>query len=88
MLCCVLLCCGDDVQMFKTMDEPVCLISSDSEGRLCVVKEAKEILDGITQPVIVVSVVGLYRTGKSYLMNRLAGKQTGKNQHVKNILHI
>ncbi|XP_047018498.1 guanylate-binding protein 1 [Ictalurus punctatus] len=64
-------------KMFKAMDEPVCLISSDSEGRLCVVKEAKEILDGITQPVIVVSVVGLYRTGKSYLMNRLAGKQTG-----------
>ncbi|XP_047018496.1 guanylate-binding protein 1 isoform X2 [Ictalurus punctatus] len=64
-------------RMFKTMDEPVCLISSDSEGRLCVMKKAKEILDGITQPVIVVSVVGLYRTGKSYLMNRLAGKQTG-----------
>ncbi|KAF4076580.1 hypothetical protein AMELA_G00216810 [Ameiurus melas] len=68
--------CGDD-QMFKAMDEPVCLISSDSEGRLCVVKEAKEILDGITQPVTVVSVVGLYRTGKSYLMNRLAGQQRG-----------
>ncbi|XP_034170571.2 guanylate-binding protein 1 isoform X2 [Pangasianodon hypophthalmus] len=59
------------------MEKPVCLICNDSEGQLCVVKEAKEILDGITQPVIVVSVVGLYRTGKSYLMNRLAGKQTG-----------
>ncbi|MCJ8745026.1 hypothetical protein PDJAM_G00125580 [Pangasius djambal] len=59
------------------MEEPVCLICNDSEGQLCVVKEAKEILDGITQPVVVVSVVGLYRTGKSYLMNRLAGQQTG-----------
>ncbi|XP_053342277.1 guanylate-binding protein 1-like [Clarias gariepinus] len=63
--------------MFKAMEAPVCLIGSDSEGQLCVMKEAKEILDEITQPVVVVSVVGLYRTGKSYLMNRLAGKQTG-----------
>ncbi|KAI5092913.1 guanylate-binding protein 1 [Silurus meridionalis] len=66
-----------EVQMSKAMEGPVCLISSDSEGRLCIVKESKEILEGITQPVIVVSVVGLYRTGKSYLMNRLAGQQTG-----------
>ncbi|KAK2868500.1 hypothetical protein Q7C36_000371 [Tachysurus vachellii] len=63
--------------MFKAMDAPVCLISSDSNGQLCVAKEAKQILDEITQPVVVVSVVGLYRTGKSYLMNRLAGHQTG-----------
>ncbi|KAK2868502.1 hypothetical protein Q7C36_000373 [Tachysurus vachellii] len=63
--------------MFKAMDAPVCLISSDSKGQLCVAKEAKQILDEIIQPVVVVSVVGLYRTGKSYLMNRLAGQQTG-----------
>ncbi|XP_066499909.1 guanylate-binding protein 1-like isoform X2 [Hoplias malabaricus] len=36
-----------------------------------------KILDQITQPVVVVAVVGLYRTGKSYLMNRLARKQRG-----------
>ncbi|XP_026999054.2 guanylate-binding protein 1 isoform X2 [Tachysurus fulvidraco] len=59
------------------MDAPICLISSDSNGQLCVAKEAKQILDEIIQPVVVVSVVGLYRTGKSYLMNRLAGHQTG-----------
>ncbi|XP_053342690.1 guanylate-binding protein 1-like [Clarias gariepinus] len=63
--------------MAEAMDKPECLISTDSEGRLYVVKEAKEILDRISQPVVVVSIVGLYRTGKSYLMNRLAGKQTG-----------
>ncbi|XP_076864133.1 guanylate-binding protein 3-like [Brachyhypopomus gauderio] len=59
------------------MKEPLCLIGSDSEEQLCVLKEAKAILEKITQPVVVVSVVGLYRTGKSYLMNRLARKQTG-----------
>ncbi|KAG1934981.1 guanylate-binding protein 1 isoform X5 [Pimephales promelas] len=56
---------------------PVCLIENDENGKLCVRKQAKDILDGIKEPVVVVSVVGLYRTGKSYLMNRLAGQQSG-----------
>nr|XP_055059537.1 guanylate-binding protein 1-like [Misgurnus anguillicaudatus]XP_055059538.1 guanylate-binding protein 1-like [Misgurnus anguillicaudatus] len=59
------------------MSAPVCLIDTDAKGMLCVKKEAKAILEGITEPVVVVSVVGLYRTGKSYLMNRLAGQQSG-----------
>ncbi|XP_036418328.1 guanylate-binding protein 1 [Colossoma macropomum] len=63
--------------MSHIMKEPICLISSDHEGQLRVQEEAKAILDEITQPVVVVSVVGLYRTGKSYLMNRLAGQQKG-----------
>jgi GTPase Era involved in 16S rRNA processing len=31
----------------------------------------------ITTPVNVVAIAGLYRTGKSYLMNRLAGQTSG-----------
>ncbi len=60
------------------MSAPVCLIENDENGKLCVTKEAKDILDGINEPVVVASVVGLYRTGKSYLMNRLAGQQSGE----------
>ncbi|CAM4572803.1 unnamed protein product [Leuciscus chuanchicus] len=59
------------------MDKPVCLIDTGSEGKLCVQESALQILQQIQEPVVVVAVVGLYRTGKSYLMNRLAGKQTG-----------
>ncbi|XDV27831.1 hypothetical protein PO909_031307 [Leuciscus waleckii] len=59
------------------MSAPVCLIENDENGKLCVRKQAKDILDGINEPAVVVSVVGLYRTGKSYLMNRLAGQQSG-----------
>ncbi|KAK7149245.1 hypothetical protein R3I94_008766 [Phoxinus phoxinus] len=59
------------------MDKPVCLIDTGSDGKLCVQESALKILQKIQQPVVVVAVVGLYRTGKSYLMNRLAGKQTG-----------
>ncbi|XP_077065468.1 guanylate-binding protein 4-like isoform X1 [Siphateles boraxobius] len=58
------------------MDKPVCLIDTGSEGKLCVQESALQILQQIQEPVVVVAVVGLYRTGKSYLMNRLAGKQT------------
>ncbi|XP_059361688.1 guanylate-binding protein 1-like [Carassius carassius] len=59
------------------MNKPVCFIDTDSAGKLCVQQSALEILEKIHKPVVVVAVVGLYRTGKSYLMNRLAGKQTG-----------
>ncbi|XP_059399748.1 guanylate-binding protein 4-like isoform X2 [Carassius carassius] len=59
------------------MDKPVCLIDTASDGKLCVQHSALQVLEQIQQPVVVVAVVGLYRTGKSYLMNRLAGKQTG-----------
>ncbi|KAJ8281453.1 hypothetical protein GJAV_G00067880 [Gymnothorax javanicus] len=59
------------------MEKPVCLIENTSAGELQVRQEALDILSSIRQPVVVVSIVGLYRTGKSYLMNRLAGKQKG-----------
>ncbi|XP_061101562.1 guanylate-binding protein 1-like isoform X2 [Conger conger] len=59
------------------MEKPVCLIENTSAGELQVNQEALKILNSIRQPVVVVSIVGMYRTGKSYLMNRLAGKQTG-----------
>ncbi|KAL2081035.1 hypothetical protein ACEWY4_022888 [Coilia grayii] len=56
---------------------PVCLVDNGPDGCMSVQQEALQILEQIQQPVVVVAVVGLYRTGKSYLMNRLAGKQTG-----------
>ncbi|XP_050016176.1 guanylate-binding protein 5-like [Alexandromys fortis] len=58
------------------MPEPMCLIENNEE-QLVVNQEALEILSAITQPVVVVAIVGLYRTGKSYLMNKLAGKEKG-----------
>ncbi|XP_059357406.1 guanylate-binding protein 1-like [Carassius carassius] len=58
------------------MSSPICLVENVN-GSLCVCKDAVEFLSRINEPVVVVSVVGLYRTGKSYLMNRLAGQQSG-----------
>ncbi|XP_052035031.1 guanylate-binding protein 1-like isoform X9 [Apodemus sylvaticus] len=58
------------------MPGPVCLIENSGE-QLVVNQEALEILSSMEKPVVVVAIVGLYRTGKSYLMNKLAGKQKG-----------
>ncbi|XP_072505102.1 guanylate-binding protein 7-like [Notamacropus eugenii] len=58
------------------MEAPICLVEN-SNGELMVNQQALQILTSITKPVVVVAIVGLYRTGKSYLMNRLAGKNKG-----------
>ncbi|XP_043856545.1 guanylate-binding protein 7-like isoform X2 [Dromiciops gliroides] len=60
----------------EPMLAPVCLIENRNR-ELKVNQEALQILTSITEPVVVVAIVGLFRTGKSYLMNRLAGKNTG-----------
>ncbi|KAM6217087.1 guanylate-binding protein 2-like [Rhynchocyon petersi] len=58
------------------MSGPVCLIENNNL-QLKVNQKALKILSTISQPVVVVAIVGLYRTGKSYLMNKLAGKKGG-----------
>ncbi|KAM3924038.1 guanylate-binding protein 3-like isoform 2-T2 [Leptodactylus fuscus] len=59
------------------MERPVCLIENHEDGTIQVNQAALEILSAITQKVVVVAIVGKYRTGKSYLMNRLAGRKNG-----------
>ncbi|XP_050016144.1 guanylate-binding protein 4-like [Alexandromys fortis] len=58
------------------METPICLVQNWKE-ELTVNPEAIRILEKISQPLVVVAIVGLYRTGKSYLMNRLAGQNHG-----------
>lgn len=58
------------------MPGPVCLIEN-TNGKLTVNSKALKILSAIPQPLVVVAIVGLYRTGKSYLMNKLAGENKG-----------
>ncbi|KAJ1064445.1 hypothetical protein K5549_015600 [Capra hircus] len=58
------------------MMDPICLIENKN-AQFSVNQKALQILENISQPVVVVAIVGLYRTGKSYLMNRLAGQNHG-----------
>ncbi|XP_062046087.1 guanylate-binding protein 4-like [Lepus europaeus] len=59
-----------------TMKTPICLVENWEE-QLKLNPTALEILNQISQPVVVVAIVGLCRTGKSYLMNRLARQNHG-----------
>ncbi|XP_077116095.1 guanylate-binding protein 7-like [Ranitomeya variabilis] len=59
------------------MEYPVCLIENHDDGTIQVNQEALNILSRFTQKVVVVGIVGKYRTGKSYLMNKLAGHNNG-----------
>ncbi|XP_065430016.1 guanylate-binding protein 3-like isoform X6 [Chrysemys picta bellii] len=59
------------------MPAPICLIENSPAGELRVQQKALKVLAAISQPVVVVAIAGLYRTGKSYLMNKLASKRTG-----------
>ncbi|XP_028919171.1 guanylate-binding protein 1 [Ornithorhynchus anatinus] len=61
----------------EIMPDPICLIENLSNGQLAVNPKALAILSGISQRVVVVTIVGPYRTGKSYLMNQLAGQKKG-----------
>ncbi|XP_058537290.1 guanylate-binding protein 7 [Ochotona princeps] len=58
------------------MKAPICLVENLNQ-QLKVNPKALDILNKISQPVMVVGIVGLYHTGKSYLMNRLAGQNNG-----------
>ncbi len=59
--------------------QPLCLISTDEDNILKVdddvVQELAKLDD--MKPLVVVAIAGLYRTGKSYMMNKLANKNTG-----------
>uniref|UniRef100_A0A8C8VPG4 GB1/RHD3-type G domain-containing protein n=1 Tax=Pelusios castaneus TaxID=367368 RepID=A0A8C8VPG4_9SAUR len=57
--------------------EPMCLIENRPDRELQLNQGALALLQSMRQPVVVVAIVGLYRTGKSYLLNRLAGKDRG-----------
>nr|XP_015107716.1 guanylate-binding protein 7-like [Vicugna pacos] len=59
-----------------SMMNPICLVKRQN-SQMTVNPNALKILDQISQPVVVVAIVGPYRMGKSYLMNRLVGQNHG-----------
>ena len=52
-------------------------MTGDDGTGLVVDPRAKEALAKVDKPVVVVSVVGMYRTGKSFLLNRLMNRTDG-----------
>ncbi|WAR28891.1 GBP2-like protein [Mya arenaria] len=63
-----------DLEVFK---KPLCLISAGPRNELKLEVDTIEQLSKIDLPCVVVAIAGLYRTGKSFLMNRLADQNRG-----------
>ncbi|XP_060586555.1 guanylate-binding protein 1-like [Ruditapes philippinarum] len=62
------------LEVFK---KPVLFIYSDSDNNLKISEDVMAQISSIDVTLNVVAVCGLYRTGKSYLMNRLAKERKG-----------
>ncbi|XP_062917569.1 guanylate-binding protein 1-like [Mobula hypostoma] len=60
----------------QKMEKPLQLVCN-KDGKLQLNPEALKVLQSIEDPMVVVAVVGAARTGKSYLMNCLAGDKKG-----------
>ena len=59
---------------------PVCIVAQDGD-KLCVNPDGMALLQSLESvPVAVIAVAGLYRTGKSFFMNQLAGAKPRKKQ--------
>ncbi|XP_053376331.1 guanylate-binding protein 5-like isoform X1 [Mercenaria mercenaria] len=57
--------------------KPQCLIKTDDEGKLHVEEKIISEISTIKESLVVVAIAGLYRTGKSFLMNRLTNTESG-----------
>ena len=63
---------------YSGWQRPRCLVSNTADGRLEISRDVIDTLRDVTDPVDVVCVLGSYRTGKSYLMNKLAARNEGE----------
>lgn len=62
------------VNLSEFPDEPIQFISISDEGKCSVNPIATDMLRRIGTKLAVITVAGPYRTGKSFLLNRLLGK--------------
>ena len=66
---------AESLQIFVT---PQCLVESTHDCKLAINQTVFKEMKKLDKPVVVVVIAGPYRTGKSYLMNRLADLRTGQ----------
>ena len=59
------------------MNKPIQFITIDNAGKCRLTKEAENIISKIENNIAVICIAGIYRSGKSYLLNRLLGRQDG-----------
>lgn len=59
------------------MDNPIPFIIVDDNGKFSINKDVQKLLQNQHTTVSCISIVGKYRTGKSYLLNRFFGRNSG-----------
>ena len=59
------------------MNKPIQFITIDNEGHCKLTKESEEVISSIDSNLAIICIAGIYRSGKSYLLNRLLGRQDG-----------
>ena len=59
------------------LNKPIEFIKISQTGKCEITSEAIEMLSKIDSNLAVISIAGIYRSGKSYLLNRLLGRQDG-----------
>jgi len=68
---------NDTPSDYSSILKPIMLLDIDERGIIKINKSALEYIQGLNTKIAVLSVVGPYRTGKSFLLNRFAGFQKG-----------
>ena len=65
------------VTSLEELEHPQPFIITDEDGYLSLVPKMRDYLSTINHPLVVIAIAGIYRTGKSYLLNRLMNRQDG-----------
>lgn len=58
-------------------NRPIQFITIDNYGICQLTKESEQLISKINSNVAIICIAGIYRSGKSYLLNRLLGRQDG-----------
>ena len=64
--------------VLKIFEKPCCLVERRKNGKLVVAEQYMKEMEKLDKDLVIIAVVGPRGTGKSYLMNRLAGRTKGK----------
>lgn len=59
------------------MKKPIQFINISNTGKCEITKESEQIIGKIKSNLGIICIAGIYRSGKSYLLNRLLGRQDG-----------
>lgn len=67
---------ANGIMTYHSRREPIPLITVQN-NMFKINEQCEDLLSGLKGPIAIVSVAGIYRTGKSFILNQLLGRQDG-----------